>query len=568
VCELHAEDERLIGMFAKWRDENQFAFPTRFPVTLDGTRRWLRERLLDVPQRMLFLVLDRHGYPVGHLGLVANHQDDGTLEIDNVVRGVPQKQLGLMSAAMQTMIDWAEEQLLATRIDLRVLDDNPHAIEFYRKLGFIDDARIPLRKTASGESVKFQSVAAGDPQAPDAHFLVMIYQPQRSPGGSEMILTAGPSVSARECSYVADAARNGWNGQWNKYLKRFEDEFADRCNVKFAMATSSCTGAMHLALLALGIGAGDEVIVPDLTWVATASAVCYVGAIPVFADVDPESLCMDPASFEQLITPQTKAVMPVHLYGHPARMDRITHIARQHNLFVIEDAAPSIGAEFLGRPTGSFGDFACFSFQGAKLLVTGEGGMLLTDNEELFQRARKIADHGRSPGTFWIDQLGHKYKMSNLQAAFGLGQLQRTDELVAAKRRILGWYAEGLEPVTDLTLLRETADCRSAYWMTNVLVNDGAPLTRNQLSAELQRRKIDTRPIFPAISQYPIWPRRQQPQPVAQWAGTRGINLHSGVCLRKDQVEYVCATIRELLPNRQPAIESYEYICIGPEHTQ
>lgn len=366
-------------------------------------------------------------------------------------------------------------------------------------------------------------------------------------GGEKMILTAGPSISAREATYAFDAAKYGWNDQWAKYLKDFESSFARYIGVRYALATSSCTGALHLALAALGIGPGDEVIVPDITWVATGNAVLYVGATPVFADVDPETWTLDPASFKARITPRTKAVMPVHLYGHPCRMDEILRIAQEHGLQVVEDAAPSIGAEVLGRRTGSFGHFAAFSFQGAKLAVTGEGGMLLTDSEELYRKVYTIWDQGRVPGTFWIQHRGWKYKMANTLAAIGLGQLERNDAMVDAKRRIFRWYEEGLRGVPHISLNREASWARSIYWMTSLLLAPSAPISRDDLMKALKARKVDSRAVFPAISQYPIWPVPQPPQPNAHRIGERAINLPSGVCLSREEVAYVCDQIRALL---------------------
>lgn len=366
-------------------------------------------------------------------------------------------------------------------------------------------------------------------------------------GGESMILTAGPSISAREAAYAFDAAKYGWNHQWSKYLKAFETAFAAYVGVKYALATSSCTGALHLALAALGLGPGDEVIVPDITWVATGNAVLYVGATPVFADVDPQTWTLDPESFRALITPRTRAVLPVHLYGHPCRMDTLLDIAAQHGIAVVEDAAPSIGAEVLGRRTGSFGQFAAFSFQGAKLAVTGEGGMLVTNDDDLYRRVYPIWDQGRVPGTFWIEQRGLKYKMANPLAAIGLGQLERNDEMVEAKRRIFSWYAEGLQDVPHVTLHQEAPWARSIYWMTSLLLDEAAPLSRDDLMKGLKARQVDSRAVFPAISQYPIWPRPQPPQPHALRIGQRAINLPSGVCLSRAEVAYVCAQIRNLL---------------------
>lgn len=547
VCELHADDADLIAALARWREENAFAFPTQFPVTLDGTRRWLRNLLLDKEDRILFLVLNRHGKPIGHLGYANAINDECEMEIDNVVRGVKDGYRGIMSRASDALINWAEDTIGPRVISLRVLNENRHAVDFYRRMGFRDDHLIPLRKTTDGNTTNYRPVEPGDKAAPDKQFLHMVYAPDRKVDGSKQILTAGPSISAREISYAYDATRNGWNHQWSKYLQKFEEAFAQYIGVKHAIATSSCTGAMHMALLALGLGPGDEVIVPDITWVATANAVLYAGATPVFADVEPDSWCLDPASFESKITPRTRVVMPVHLYGHPAHMDCIMEIARAHKLKVLEDAAPSTGAEFQGRRTGSFGDFGCFSFQGAKLLVTGEGGILLTNDDELYRRVYKIWDQGRVPGTFWIDELGWKYKMANVQAAIGLGQLERIDELVEAKRRIFSWYDELLQGAAHITLNREAGWARSIYWMTSILLDESCPLSRDDLMAAMKKRNIDTRPVFPNISQFQYWPVKQTPQPVAQRIAQRAINLPSGVCLKRAQVEYICRCLREIL---------------------
>jgi len=363
----------------------------------------------------------------------------------------------------------------------------------------------------------------------------------------ETILTAGPSISERECYYAMDAVRYGWNQKWSEYLNRFEKSFADYVDRNHALATSCCTGALHIALAALKIGAGDEVIVPDITWVATANAVLYVGATPIFVDVEKDSWCLDPNSFESCITTKTKAVIPVHLYGHPCNMDPIMEIAQRHGLYVVEDAAPSIGAEYKGKRTGSFGHFAAFSFQGAKLAVTGEGGMLVTSDRDLYEKARQIWDQGRKPGTFWIEKNGLKYKMSNIQAAIGLGQIERNNSMVEAKRRIFSWYEENLKDVLCVSLNKEMPWARSIYWMTSLRLHEDAPLTRDALIASLKEQNIDSRPVFPAISQYLIWPVKQKPQPVAKLIGDHAINLPSGVCLSRREVEYICACIRKAL---------------------
>lgn len=548
VCDLHGDDPHLIGQLSRWRRENAFAYPTQFVVTDAGTASWLKSKLLEVPDRLLFLVLDQYGSAIGHLGFANCLNPRAEMEVDNVLRGVAKGSPGIMRRALEALLRWARETIGPDGFNLRVFEDNERAVRYYQACGFVERSRHPLRRHAAGETLSYRPVEPGDDAPPDKIFLEMVYAPPVGQAGQEMILTAGPSISARESFYTFDAARQGWNHRWNGYLTRFENSFAQYVGTRHALATSSCTGALHIALATLGVGPGDEVIVPELTWVATATAVLYVGATPVFADVEADSWCLDPASFEAQITPRTKAVIPVHLYGHPARMDAIMAVARRHNLFVIEDAAPAIGAEYQGQRTGTFGQFAAFSFQGAKLLVTGEGGMLVTNDDELFRKAHHIWDHGRDPTkTFWVTVPGVKYKMSNVQAALGLGQLERADELIEMKRRIFSWYAAGLEGVPGVRLNYEVPGARSIYWMSSLLLEEGSPISRDQLRETLRRQNIDTRPVFPAISQYPFWTRRQSPAPAALRIGQQALNLPSGVCLQRAQVDYVCEVIRQAL---------------------
>jgi len=361
------------------------------------------------------------------------------------------------------------------------------------------------------------------------------------------ILTAGPSISNRELSYVSDATLWGWNNHHSDYLNRFQEEFAEYVGAKFALPTSSCTGAMHLSLLALGIGPGDEVIVPEVTWVATASAVRYVGATPIFADIDPDTWCIDPESIKQKITEKTKAIMPVHLYGFAADMTAITKLAKDHNLYIIEDAAPAIGTQIDGKAAGSFGNFGAYSFQGAKMLVTGEGGMLVTSDPDLYERARKIQDHGRKPGTFWIEELGYKYKMNNITAALGLAQVERSENQINQKRRIAGWYKDLLGSHDFLKMQFEAPGTRSIHWMNSVTLSDDLKISRDEVMEKLKADGIDTRPVFPAISQYPIWDREHKAGPVATRIGANSINLPSGVKLSKASIERVCESLVNLI---------------------
>jgi len=359
----------------------------------------------------------------------------------------------------------------------------------------------------------------------------------------ELILTAGPMVSHYENIYTFDAVNHGWNNEWSKYIDKFETEFSHYVDSKFAIATSSCTGALQLSLLSCGIGTGDEVIVPELTWVATASAVAYTGATPIFADVDINTWCIDSSKLDNLITKNTKAIIPVHLYGNPANMDEIMEFASKYNLRVIEDAAPAIGATYKDKKVGSFGDFGCFSFQGAKLLVTGEGGMVVTNDENLFDKFKKIWDHGRVPGTFWIDELGYKYKMSNLQAAFGLGQLENIETMIESKRRNYERYRKNFSGIENININVAGKNTQSIYWMTSILLNPETGIQRDKFMEYLKHKNIDTRPVFPSISQYPIWGKKYKENKVAKLIGENGVNLPSGVNLTFDEIDYISDTV-------------------------
>lgn len=364
---------------------------------------------------------------------------------------------------------------------------------------------------------------------------------------NKMILTAGPSITEREVAYVMDAIKNGWNENWSGYLRRFEHAFAEYIGVRHAMATSSCTGAMHIALLTMGIGPGDEVIVPELTWVATASVVKYTGAEPVLCDVEEVSWGMSPACVEKLITPRTKAIMPVHLYGHPAPMPALVELAKRHKLLILEDAAPSVGAMIGGKRTGSFGDMAAFSFQGAKVLVTGEGGMLASNNEAYMKRAGIVGDHGRDEHkALWNNEIGYKYKMSNLQAALGLAQLERIEELVERKRQINARYHRNLDDFGRVAVSAELPGCRSIHWMTSIEVKGIDQEQRLAIIDKMRGLGVDSRPVFYPLSSMPMFKRRGE-NPVAYRVGHNSINLASGHNLTDAQIDRVSEVVREVV---------------------
>ena len=362
----------------------------------------------------------------------------------------------------------------------------------------------------------------------------------------KLILTAGPSITRKEIAYVNDAVRNGWNENWDSYIHKFEKAFAKYIGAKHAMAMAHCTGALHLSLVCLGIGKSDEVILPETSWIATANSIIYTGAKPVFVDVLPDTWVIDPARIEAAITKKTKAIMPVHIYGNPAPMNEIMKIAKKYKLFVVEDAAPSLGSEYYGKRPGSFGDFGCFSFQGAKIAVTGEGGMLVTNNTKLFEQARKLNLHGVSElRTLWSDVVGYKYWMSNLQAALGLAQLERIETLVNKKRQIFSWYQEYLGSVEGISLNYEAPHTKSIFWMSSLIMDRDFGVTREELRDKLRKRKIDTRPMFYPMSMFPMF--KEQNTPVAHHIGLNGINMPSGYGLTKPAVEYICTQIKDIL---------------------
>ena len=365
--------------------------------------------------------------------------------------------------------------------------------------------------------------------------------------GDRRIHSAGPSITDKEVGYAAEAARHGWYSRYSEWVEKFEAAFADYIGVKYAWATPCGTAALHLAMCALRLKEGDEIIVPDLSWVATADVVLYTGAKPVFVDVEPDAWTIDPEGLKKAITSKTKAIMPVHMYGHPAEMDSINEIAREHGLKVVEDACPSVGSLYRGQRTGALGDIGCFSFQGAKLLATGEGGMLVTDNEEYYERAKLLAEHGRDDAemTFWCSEIGFQYTMANVVAAIGLAQLERVDELVAMKRRMFDWYHDRLADVQGIEMFKEREGCLSNCSYPSILLDSGRPVSRDDLRAKLKERHIDTRPVFPRMSQFPHF--QTADTPVAAHVEKNGVNLPCAFSLAEEDVDRVVGAVREIL---------------------
>lgn len=351
-----------------------------------------------------------------------------------------------------------------------------------------------------------------------------------------------PDLSGNEKHYVMQCLDSTWISSKGSFIAQFEQLFTHRVGVAYGTSVCNGTLALHLALLSLGISADDEVIVPTLTYVASANAVAYTGATPVFADSCPGSWQIDPVDVERKITPRTKAVMAVHLYGHPCDMDALQALCRRHRLFLIEDCAEAIGTVYKNRHVGGFGDVAAFSFFGNKTLTTGEGGMVVTNDRTLIERARHFKGQGLATHReYWHDVVGYNYRMTNLCAAIGVAQIERVDQFIERKRRLAAQYRAGLRG-TPVTLQAECTDGAHSWWMVTVLVDNAAD--RDRLRAHLDAAGIETRPTFFPIHTMPMYSHRYQRHPVAEDIAWRGINLPSFPSLTDAEVQEVCAAIQ------------------------
>ena len=373
--------------------------------------------------------------------------------------------------------------------------------------------------------------------------------PEKSQKGNTImnfIPISQPSIGEKEIEYVLDAVKSGWVSSLGKYIDMFEKKFATYCGTKYALTTSNGTTALHLALISLGITAADEVIIPDLTFVATGSAVKYIGAKVVTVDIDEDTLCISPEGIEKAITSKTKAIIPVHLYGHPANMDQINKIANKYNLFVVEDAAEAHGAEVNGKKVGSLSDAGVFSFYGNKIITTGEGGMITTNNEDLYKKMGYLRDHAMSKEKrYWHTDVGFNYRMTNLQAALGVAQFERIEELLAKKKKIFGWYQDGLEYVKNVKLNHQAPWTKNVYWMVCLEIEKYTEMQRDEFIHKLKVRDIDSRPYFYPVSDMPMYDEANTP--ITHKVYQKGLNLPSYFDITKDEVEYVCKTIKELL---------------------
>lgn len=371
----------------------------------------------------------------------------------------------------------------------------------------------------------------------------------------EPIPVAGPSISRREIELVAEAAEKAWYANHYAYNARFERMFAEYVGVKHAVSLPHATAAIHLTLAALGIREGDEVIVPDVTWIASVAPVDYVGATPVFVDIKPDTWCIDPRAVEAAIGPRTKAIIGVDLYGSMCEWDELKALADRHGLALIEDSAEALGSVYRGRKAGALGITGVFSFHGSKTVATGEGGMLVTDDDHVHRRVLTLRDHGRPPGDrfFLNDEVAFKYKMNAVTAALGIGQMERIEELIAYKRDIYRWYAERLISLQGVAINVEPPGTLNSYWMVTAVVVPDFGLDKFDLMARFKERNIDTRPFFSPLSSLKAFEKSPQssrfvtPQDAGQRVARYGLNLPSGYNMTEEKVDIVCRAFHEIL---------------------
>lgn len=362
-----------------------------------------------------------------------------------------------------------------------------------------------------------------------------------------------PSLTGNEKKYVNECLDTSWISAKGKFVEQFETAFAKYVGADHAITVANGTVALHLALIALGIGRGDEVIVPTLTYVASVNAIAYTEATPVFVDSLKGNWQVDPDDIERKITEKTKAIMVVHLYGHPCDMERIMEIARKHDLFVVEDCAEGFGSYFEGQHVGTFGDISTFSFYGNKTITTGEGGMVVTNDETLYARATHLKDQGMAKfRQYWHDVIGYNYRMTNICAAIGLAQLEQAEKFLRQKRDIAAWYQKYLQG-TPVEFHQEDSNVQHSYWMCSILVPKSAE--RDPLRELLKERNVETRPVFYPVHTMPMYSQKYQKHKNAEDIGWRGMNLPSWQGLSEDQVIYICDVIHEFY--RDFSVDAY-----------
>jgi len=490
----------------------------------------------DADVRTALAVIDRNAH-----GVAFAVDDKGRLQgilTDGDIRRALLRGIGLDVLVKSVM-----------RVDCVALphDATPQAI-----LASLSDRMIMVQRDADGHVVEYPSHsrieviplldADGRPVDYASH-----YRHHRLP-------IMEPDLSGNELNYIMECIKTNWLSSQGPFVRRFEDEFARYLKIQHAVAVCNGTAALHLALLALGVGPGDEVIVPDLTFAASANAVLYAGATPVLVDVTRDTWTLDPAASERAITSRTKAIMPVHLYGQPCEMDAILSLARHYRLLVIEDAAEAVGAEYHGRAVGTFGDAAAFSFYGNKLITTGEGGMVTFKDKDVAARARMLLNHGMDPARrYWHEAVGYNYRLTNLQAAVGVAQLERLEAFIARKLELASRYSQVLSTRGELVLPIVRPDRCNVFWLYSVVIDSGkAGLGRDDLMERLLLSGIETRPVFCPLHRMPPYRRFAGggSYPNAEWISDNGLSLPSAVTLKDEEVDYITNTILRVMDVR------------------
>jgi perosamine synthetase len=367
-----------------------------------------------------------------------------------------------------------------------------------------------------------------------------------------MIPVNEPLVGKSETNYVAECLRTGWISSEGRFIREFEERWAAYCGMKYGVAMSNGTVALQAAVACLGLSPGDEVIMPTFTIVSCALAAVYNGCTPVLVDSDPDTWCMDPSRLEELITKNCRAIMPVHIYGHPVDMDPVIEVANRHGLTVIEDAAEAHGATYKGRRCGGLGQLSCFSFYANKIITTGEGGMVLTNDERLAERLRSLRNLGfRSDRRFYHTELGHNFRLTNLQAAIGVAQLERIDQSLTHKRWMGQAYTERLKDLPELQLPVEREWATNVYWMYGVVLRDSAGMDAVEFAKRLAERGVMTRPFFLGLHEQPVFRQmglfHGECHPVAERLARQGLYLPSGMTLSQKQLDIVCEAVKVVL---------------------
>ena len=367
-----------------------------------------------------------------------------------------------------------------------------------------------------------------------------------------MIPVNEPLIGERELQYVTECLKTGWISSSGKFIEQFEEKWATYCSMKYGFAVSNGTAALQVSVGCLDLEQSDEVIMPTFTIISCALAVIYNGGKPILVDSDPKTWTMNITQIEKKITEKTKAIMPVHIYGHPCDMDPILELAQKYNLVIIEDAAEAHGAEYKGKKCGAFGDISCFSFYANKIITTGEGGMVLTNDDRYAEKARNLRNLCfRKDRRFYHTELGHNFRLTNLQAAIGLAQLERIDDLVEKKRWIGRTYNEKLKDIPGLFLPIEKSWAKNVYWMYGVVLDESTGMDAVEFAKRLREHGIDTRPFFLGMHEQPIFHNmglfKDEHYAVAERIAKQGLYLPSGLTLTEKEIDIVVNAVREVI---------------------